>query len=223
MLTGWIGFVTLGLIFARHFKSSWDGKTLCGVKIWFAIHRSFMLTALVFIVIAFIVIFVHKNGWNSQTSNPHAVLGCIATALGLIQPIMALFRPAADHPKRYYFNWIHFLVGNAAHLIAIITIFFAVSLASSGLNKDFYWFMAIFVIVYLLFHLFFQVHSWSAERKKNNEVKMLDLAGRGGNATQNGAPEKILVNEALRVIFLGIFAIFLAVILITMYALIGVA
>ncbi|GFS54683.1 putative ferric-chelate reductase 1 homolog [Nephila pilipes] len=221
MVTAWVGFVSLGILLARHFKSSWDNKTMCGVKIWFALHRSFMIAALIFVVIAFIVIFVHKDGWNYQSKNPHAVLGCIATALGLFQPIMAIFRPAADHPKRYIFNWLHFIVGNAAQIIAVITIFFAVSLQSSGLKESFYWIMAVFVIVYLLIHLFFQVHTWSAEKKKNNEVKMIDLAGRGSNSA--GAPEKNLVNEALRVIFLGVYTIFLVVILITLYALIGVA
>ncbi|CAL1277355.1 unnamed protein product [Larinioides sclopetarius] len=223
MVTAWVGFISLSILFARHFKASWENRTLCGVKIWFAMHRLLMLIALAFVAVAFIVIFVHKDGWNYETDNPHAILGCAATILGFLQPIMALFRPGPDHPKRPIFNWLHFTVGNGAQLIAVIAIFYAKKLETSGLEDNFYAVMAVFVIVYLLFHLFFQMHTWTSERKKNNEVKMLDLASRGGNTAQNGIPEKSLVNQALRQIFLGIYTIFVATILIALYALIGAA
>ncbi|XP_055929257.1 putative ferric-chelate reductase 1 homolog isoform X2 [Argiope bruennichi] len=223
MVTAWVGLVSIGILLARHFKPSWENRTLCGVKIWFALHRGLMLVALTFVVIAFIVIFVHKNGWNYETDNPHAVLGCIATVLGLLQPIMALFRPGPDHPKRPIFNWLHLTVGNVAQLLAVVAIFYAKKLETSGLGDYFYAVMAVFVIVYLLFHLFFQVHTWTSERKKNNEVKMLDLASRGGNIAQPGVPEKNHVNQAVRQIFLGIYVIFVVAILIALYAMIGAA
>ncbi|KFM66711.1 putative ferric-chelate reductase 1-like protein, partial [Stegodyphus mimosarum] len=191
MITAWVGFVSVGILLARHFKSAFENRTLCGVKIWFALHRSFMIVALIFVVIAFIVIFVYKGGWNYETRNPHAVLGCIATALGLFQPIMAAFRPAPDHPKRPIFNWLHWAVGNLAHIIAVITIFFAVSLESSGLKESFYWVMSVVVIVYVVFHLLFHVHAWTSGKKKNSEVKMLEMnAGRGNNNMQNNPQEK---------------------------------
>ncbi len=60
----------------------------------------------------------HVNGWTSVevTENPHAVLGCITTGLCFIQPFLAMLRCAPDHRNRPIFNWIHWLVGNAAQV-----------------------------------------------------------------------------------------------------------
>lgn len=52
-------------------------------------------------------------------------------------------------------------------LFSVITIFFAVSLKSSGLKESFYWVMAIFVIVHLIFHFLFQLHAWTSGKKSN--------------------------------------------------------
>lgn len=224
MVTAWVGFVSMAILLARHFKNTWENSTLGGVKIWFALHRGFMVAAMAFFITAFIVIFVYKNGWNYQTKNPHAILGCIATSLGILNPIMALFRPAPDHKKRPIFNWLHWGVGNVAHLIAIITIFFAVSLPSSGLKNNFYWVMAIFVIVHLIFHLLYQTHTWTQSKKKNNDLSMNEMNGARSNA-HNGqnAQAKNVSDNVFRILLLGIYTIFLFVILIALYALIGVA
>ncbi|XP_015930651.1 putative ferric-chelate reductase 1 homolog isoform X1 [Parasteatoda tepidariorum] len=222
MVTAWVGFVSIGILLARHFKSSWDTKTMCGVKVWFALHRSMMITGLIFVVIAFIVIFVHKDGWNYATKNPHAILGCIATGLGLLQPIMAAFRPSPEDSKRPLFNLFHWLVGNTAHLIAIITIFFAVSLESSGLKESFYWVMAIFVVLHLLFHFLFQMIAWSASKKKN-EMKMMEMSSRTGNNTPSNDPEKNQKHDAFRVLLFCVYSIFLVIVLLVLYSLIGIA
>ncbi|XP_054708724.1 putative ferric-chelate reductase 1 homolog isoform X2 [Uloborus diversus] len=225
MVTAWVGFVSVAILLARHFKSAWETKTMCGVKIWFALHRGLMIAALTFVVIAFIVIFVHLDGWNYENKNPHAILGCIATAFGLFQPIMAAFRPAPDNPKRPIFNWLHWIVGNSAQLIAVVAIFFARSLQASGLKESFYWVMAIFVIVYLIFHFLFQLHSWTSDKKKNNEIKMNEMTHVRGatNNIQGNSQEKNSSANMFRVLLLGVFVIFVAVILLALYALIGVA
>ena len=60
----------------------------------------------------------HANGWTSVpvTDNPHAVLGCVTTGLCFMQPFIALLRCGPDHRKRPIFNWVHWLVGNAAQV-----------------------------------------------------------------------------------------------------------
>lgn len=68
-------------------------------------------------IAAFVIIFVELGGW-SQADNPHAILGTITTGLCFIQPFMALFRPGPTHKNRPVFNWVHWLVGNVAHLLA---------------------------------------------------------------------------------------------------------
>ena len=42
----------------------------------------------------------------------------ICAGLVLLQPLMALLRPLPSSPNRKYFNWIHFIVGNSAHILA---------------------------------------------------------------------------------------------------------
>lgn len=64
------------------------------------------------------------------------MLGCITTGLCFIQPFMALLRCHPGTPKRPIFNWLHWFVGNAAHIIGIVAIFFAVDLSKAELPKE---------------------------------------------------------------------------------------
>ncbi|KAG8193556.1 hypothetical protein JTE90_003764 [Oedothorax gibbosus] len=223
MITAWIGFASVAILLARHFKSAFYGRELGGVKIWFAFHRGFMLVALIFIIIAAITIFVYKKGWNYETSNPHAIFGIISTALAVCQPIMAVFRPSPDHSKRKIFNVAHFLVGNSAYILAIIAMFLAVSLEGSGLKQSFYYVLAIFVVVHVIFHAIFQVHTLTSGKQTTNEVKMLDMSQARSNTMQNDVSEKKNQAEIFKVLLLGFYSIFLVIILLTMYSLIGVA
>ena len=59
------------------------------------------------------------------------VLGCITTGLCFIQPFMALLRCHPGTPKRPIFNWLHWFVGNAAHIIGIVAIGVFVSVTSA--------------------------------------------------------------------------------------------
>lgn len=68
-------------------------------------------------MLGFILIFVKIQAW-SDTSNPHPILGVITTIMCFIQPIGAIFRPAPNDKNRRWFNWIHFIIGNATHLLA---------------------------------------------------------------------------------------------------------
>ena len=78
-----------------------------------------MVITWILTVIAFILIFIELGGWTSLpvTTNPHAVIGVVTTALAFIQPFMAYFRPHPGTPKRFIFNWAHWLVGNSSHIL----------------------------------------------------------------------------------------------------------
>ena len=69
-------------------------------------------------VAGFVIIFVQIQDWYSETSNPHAIIGCVTTGLAFIQPFMAALRPTPDSPKRPIFNWSHWFVGSCAHILA---------------------------------------------------------------------------------------------------------
>lgn len=64
----------------------------------------------------FILIFLELKAW-SAANNPHAILGTVTTILCFIQPIGAIFRPHPGTKNRPLFNWLHWLVGNAAHIV----------------------------------------------------------------------------------------------------------
>ena len=68
-------------------------------------------------IAAFVLIFVELGAWSSE-QNPHAILGTVTTILCFIQPIGALFRPGPTHKNRPLFNWLHWLGGNLAHILA---------------------------------------------------------------------------------------------------------
>lgn len=76
-----------------------------------------MITTWALTITAFVLIFVELKAW-SAASNPHAILGLITTIICFLQPIGAYFRPHPGTAKRPIFNWIHWLAGNIAHILA---------------------------------------------------------------------------------------------------------
>ena len=121
MLAAWIGTASLGILLARYFKQTWVGSQMCGKDQWFAWHRFFMILTWVLTIAGFIVIFVEIGGWSS-IQNPHPILGTVTTVLCFIQPFMAYFRPHPGTKSRPVFNWMHWLVGNLAHIFASMSI-----------------------------------------------------------------------------------------------------
>ncbi|XP_077986968.1 ferric-chelate reductase 1-like [Glandiceps talaboti] len=106
MIFGWIGCASVAIVMARYFKPMWPNSTLLGQKVWFTIHRTLMVINLLCFCAAFIVIFVYVEGWLVYESPSdlrfiHAVIGCIVVALGITNPILALFRP---HPGTRKYN-----------------------------------------------------------------------------------------------------------------------
>ena len=55
--------------------------------------------------------------------------------------------------RRPLFNWLHWFVGNSAHIVGIVTIFFAVSLDKAELPKETDYLLIAFVIFHALIHL----------------------------------------------------------------------
>ncbi|KAK4883790.1 hypothetical protein RN001_000061 [Aquatica leii] len=181
MLTAWIGTASVGTLLARYYRKTWVGKSLCGKDLWFAWHRFFMITTWALTSVAFILIFVELKAWSSE-SNPHAILGCVVTVLCFLQPIGAYFRPHPGTPKRPIFNWVHWLGGNSAHIIAIVTIFFAVRLNKAELPDWFDWILVAFVVFHVLMHLVLSVLSCASENSSNQRISsfpMREVSGSG--------------------------------------------
>lgn len=65
-----------------------------------------------------ICIYIYSGGIVQGPGETHALLGFITNLLAFLQPIGALFRPSPDSSRRPIFNWLHWLIGNAAHIFA---------------------------------------------------------------------------------------------------------
>ena len=77
-------------------------------------HRFFMFLTWLMTTAGGIIIAIELGTWSEETN--HASLGLATTLLCFIQPFMAFMRPHPGASKRALFNWLHWLVGNAAHI-----------------------------------------------------------------------------------------------------------
>lgn len=175
MLTAWIGTASLGILLARYFRQTWVGSQLCGKDQWFAWHRFLMVLTWVLTMAGFVIIFVEIGGW-SQVDNPHAILGVVTTVLCFLQPIGAFFRPHPGTKRRPLFNWLHWLGGNLAHIVAIVAIFFAVKLQKAELPEWLDFILVAFVAFHVFMHLIFSIGGCVSERRNSQRVTSFPMA-----------------------------------------------
>ncbi|XP_043645679.1 putative ferric-chelate reductase 1 homolog isoform X2 [Drosophila teissieri] len=186
MIAAWIGTTSLGIIFARYFKQTWVGSQSCGKDQWFAWHRLLMVTTWSLTVAAYVLIWVElkRAVWHA-----HSIIGLITVILCFLQPIGALFRPGPNDKKRPYFNWGHWLGGNLAHILGIVTIFFSVKLPKAELPEWMDWILVSFVVVHVLVHLIFSIGGMASERhlsQRANTFQMGDMSHHQQHAMRNG-------------------------------------
>ncbi|KAG9338441.1 hypothetical protein JZ751_025845 [Albula glossodonta] len=91
-----------GIVFARYFKPSWPQHTIFGQKVWFQVHRTAMVLVVLLTCTAFVLAFIYRGGW-SWHAGAHAYLGCTVTALTVLQPLMAIFRPPPDSASKVHY------------------------------------------------------------------------------------------------------------------------
>ncbi|XP_043952078.1 putative ferric-chelate reductase 1 isoform X2 [Gambusia affinis] len=106
MLLAWMTLGPLGMMVARYLRRSSKVK-MFGKDLWFVVHVSMMSFTVATTIIAFILAFSYLGGWEYGV---HPVLGCLVLTLALIQPILALMRCTPQHPRRFLFNWAHFVI-----------------------------------------------------------------------------------------------------------------
>ncbi|XP_066539185.1 putative ferric-chelate reductase 1 [Hoplias malabaricus] len=157
MLIAWMTTVSTGVIIARYFKPDWSDTTLFGQRVWFQIHRGLMLITVILTCTGFILPFIYRGGWSKRAGS-HPYLGCTVMALALIQPIMALFRPAPDSSRRYIFNWLHLGTGTIAQIIAVVAIFLGIHQQALLLPGPWStWVLAGYVVWFVLTDLILEV------------------------------------------------------------------
>lgn len=189
MIGAWIGAAGIGILLARYFKQTWVGSQLCGKDQWFAWHRMFMLLTWGLTISAFVLIFVQLRGWSAE-DNPHAILGCATTALAFVQPIGAAFRPHPDSRRRPIFNWLHWLVGNVAHILGIVTIFFATKLTKAELPDWMDWILVGYVAFHVAVHLILSIASIVSERNNAKRVNSFPMKEMTNSRSPLHSPER---------------------------------
>lgn len=224
MISAWIGAASLGIVLARYFKQTWIGSSLCSKDIWFAWHRTLMVLTWLLTMAGAILIFYDVGGWVSGPSQTHALLGIATTILCFVQPIGAALRPHPGSSKRPLFNWLHWLIGNAAHICAIVTIFFAVQLSKAELPEFVDWILVAYVAFYVAVHLLLSCSgclSDSKAEKRINSFPMKDMnSGRGSMHVERkrDAPYAGLRKTTLCLHTLVILAFTVALVLIVVLA-----
>ncbi|XP_052832488.1 putative ferric-chelate reductase 1 isoform X2 [Octopus bimaculoides] len=139
MIVAWVFFGSVGIFAARYSKSI--NKKLCKIMLWFQLHRTFMVLAMLLTILGFILIFIQNEGeyseLHSTSAKAHPIIGIIVTIFVIVNPILGYFRPGKDHPKRIYFNWVHSMIGTVLMILADVTIFIGVLMHSKmeGVNK----------------------------------------------------------------------------------------
>lgn len=130
MFLAWGIFVPSGLFIGRFFKRGYPKKMIKSKPIWFQFHRLLMVLSVILTIIGIILIFVNREGWSeSAAENGHAFAGIIVFAFGLMNPIIAMFRPDPDSENRKYFNVCHHSIGYLAQVGAVVAIFLGFDLA----------------------------------------------------------------------------------------------
>ncbi|KAL8598989.1 hypothetical protein ACOMHN_006798 [Nucella lapillus] len=187
MIVAWIFAASIGIVLARYFKDVWQKNTWCGEKVWFQIHRTCMVTALLATVAAFIIIFVEVGGYSEISGEgykkAHPILGIIVTALTIINPVMAMFRPHPGESRRPIFNWAHWMVGTGAHILGVITIFFGVLLGKADAPKYIIYILAAYVGWQVLIQMLLELVQCMGRTSDHSEAyEMTDI--------NNGEPNK---------------------------------
>ena len=84
-----------------------------------------MFTTAFLTICGAIFIFVYKEGFKPEDGgNWHPILGIILIGLAILQVLGAFFRPLPTHEYRPLFNWLHWGLGNTAHIVGGTMFFF---------------------------------------------------------------------------------------------------
>ncbi|XP_070194189.1 serine-rich adhesin for platelets-like isoform X2 [Littorina saxatilis] len=187
MMVAWIFAASLGIIFARHFKTMWEGSSWFGEKVWFQIHRACMIIAFLATVVAFIIIFVEVGGYSEIEGEgykeAHPIIGIIVTILTVINPVLAVFRPHPGTKNRPIFNWVHWAVGTAAYILGVISIFFGLTLDKAGAPDYATYILAAFVGWQFLVSILLEIAQCMGRNSgRSNMYEMSDM--NGGDASK---------------------------------------
>jgi len=131
MILAWMGFGSIGILFARYGRVLRFGnrRQLLGKSIWFQTHRFLLsLSSLLTLVGFFFIIVYRGDQWinpitNSKQLFAHSILGSIVVCCVILQIWLALYRCHPHSHFRFFFNWSHRIIGSFAFCLSLCNIF----------------------------------------------------------------------------------------------------
>ncbi|XP_063768568.1 putative ferric-chelate reductase 1 isoform X2 [Eleginops maclovinus] len=201
MLTVWMWMVSTAIFIARHYKNTWPETTVLGQKLWFQLHRTMMVLAVLLTGVAFTLPFIYRRGWSKRAGS-HPYIGCTVMALSVIQLIMAALRPAPDSPRRIIFNWMHFVTGTGGQILAVACVFLGVAQQALLLPGPYSPAMLTAWLLWIvLAHLLLQIHSCRLRRGGSSDSEDKENI-RFAQSGRQQPEEKSQVKKMVFVVFL---------------------
>lgn len=196
MTLAWLGFAAIGITSSRYYKPIWPETTLWGKPVWFSIHRTCMVAALLCFLFAAVVIVIHVGSYIMPSEGLvrflHAVFGTTVIVLGICNWLMALFRPHPGTPNRPIYNWAHWSVGTVAFYLALATILLGIvdypdRPLLGGIPNTVFWVTVIFIMFHIVVWGFLQYITVFVESKgRENDVPLVDDADEMEKSPING-------------------------------------
>lgn len=203
MVFAWILLVSTGILVAQFCKTAWPDTKIAGKALWFVIHSSVMALATVLTIVAFILILVYTKGkWIPKTNEveyAHSITGILVICFAMIQPIMALFRPQPQAPRRFIFNLAHGFVGYSALVLSVATLFLAMFFSRFDFEEKNQWGILVawacwLPIAFLGFFATDVTFSKQVPEVKDDYVNSYEL----NNSSSNHQKEEMKSNDQLK-------------------------
>ncbi|KAI6178171.1 Cytochrome b561 domain-containing protein [Aphelenchoides besseyi] len=171
----WFFLVVVSSASARYLRQLMPNYKPFGLLVWFHIHRTLNIIALVFILIGLCTVFVaYEWTWKGPRFNSsknwspgaiHTAFGTAAAIMAFGQPLNAFFRCSPTHPKRRFYNVFHRTLGVATVSLGIASRFFQKRFISTTAS------FALYVLELLVLVGFvFAVEYWMDRTKRQKRM-----------------------------------------------------
>ncbi|XP_005108556.2 putative ferric-chelate reductase 1 homolog [Aplysia californica] len=211
MLVAWIFLTGLVTVLSRHYKDWLSEKRVGGTKVWFQLHRGVAILVFLLTVIGIILVFAHFGPGIQEAADPHAYVGLTVTALVSLQVIGGALRPGFDNSLRPVFNWAHWFLGQASHILAGITMFLAfdISYLRSEVREFGFAVLGVWVAVQLAWHVGFEILKCRQKDSSSDsyEFKVTEGVSEGQQGSKSSLHSILLVIYAVMLAAICVAAI----------------
>ncbi|CAD5119030.1 DgyrCDS7680 [Dimorphilus gyrociliatus] len=190
MTLAWAFFIPCGVFIARYYKDYIGNKDCKGVKLWFWLHRIFVLSGVLLSSIAFILIFVEVGGYSSPATSftkAHPIVGIIVMSFAVINPIMGMLRPGLDSQHRSTFVTCHTIVGYLSYSLGFFVMMVGTRLGKINMPKWMLWVYFGHCMFYIALSILMRIadYATASHNKKITGSENVDMKEKG-----NGMNEK---------------------------------